>query len=92
MKRNYIMKTSSRKKIKASEFDKLFDEGKDVSNYLDLKGAKMEHPTHRINIDIPEEMLLQIDKEATRIGVPRTSLLKLWIAERVDTIHQSSRP
>lgn len=82
------MKTSSRKKIKASEFDKLFDEGKDVSEYLDLKSLKVEYPTQRINIDIPEEMLLQIDKEATRIGIPRTSLLKVWIAERIDIIRK----
>ncbi|MBI4357243.1 MAG: CopG family transcriptional regulator [Gammaproteobacteria bacterium] len=72
--------------MKASEFDKLFDEGKDVSSYLNLKGAKMEHPIQRINIDIPQEMLFQVDKEAARIGVPRTSLLKLWIAERIDTL------
>jgi hypothetical protein len=37
-----------------------------------------------VNIDIPEEILEKVDREATRVGVPRSSLIKLWIAERID--------
>ena len=73
------------KKIKSSEFDQAFEKG-NVIKHLDLKTAKTHYPVQRINIDIPQEILERLDKEATRVGVPRTSLIKLWIAERIDRI------
>ena len=74
------------KKISAEEFDKLFDEGGDITPYLDLKNAKYHSPVQRINIDIPQEILQKVDREAERVGVPRTSLLKLWIAQNADRL------
>lgn len=74
------------KKITAKEFDEAFDRGEDVTPYLDLKTAKVHYPVHRINIDIPNEILKKVDHEAARVGVTRTSLLKLWIAEHVDRL------
>ena len=79
------MKKSSKKKITAKEFDEAFEKG-DVTEYLDLKSLKVHHPVQRINVDIPKEMLQKVDQEAVRIGVPRTSLLKMWIAERLQHI------
>lgn len=73
----------SKKKIKASDFDKVFDKGGGVE-YLDLKSSRVHHPIQRVNIDIPGEILEKVDREASRVGVPRTSLIKLWIAERID--------
>ncbi len=71
------------KKIKASEFDQAFEDGR-ATEHLDMSTAKVRYPVQRINIDIPQEILAKVDREADRVGVPRTSLLKLWIAERVD--------
>jgi len=79
------MKEKREKKIKASEFDRAFEKGS-VMKYMDLKSAKIVHPVHRINIDIPQEILDKVDKEASRMGVPRTSLLKVWIAEHTDRL------
>lgn len=79
------MSASKKKSIKASDFDKAFEEG-DVTEYLDLKKAKVRRPVHRINIDIPEEILEKVNQEASRIGVTRTSLLKMWIVENVDRL------
>ncbi len=74
-------------KISAEEFDKKFDEGKeDITEHLDLKSARVVYPVQRINIDIPGEILKKVDREADRIGVPRTSLIKLWIAEHTDRL------
>ncbi|MBI3251791.1 MAG: CopG family transcriptional regulator [Candidatus Omnitrophica bacterium] len=70
--------------VKAKKFDAQFDQGKDVSGYLDLRSIKIHHPVQRINVDIPKDLLQKVDEEAARIGVPRTSLLKLWIAERLE--------
>ena len=71
------------KKIKAREFDQAFEAGS-IAEHLDMKSIKSQHPVQRINIDIPQDILMRVDQEANRVGVPRTSLLKLWIAERVD--------
>jgi len=48
---------------------------------------KEKHAIQRINLDIPHDMLEKIDQEADRIGVTRNSLIKLWIAERIDRLH-----
>ncbi len=75
---------SSRKVVRADEFDRVFEEGKDVTRYLELRSAKARHPTRRINVDVPKDLLKKVDQEAARIGVPRTSLIKIWISERLD--------
>ncbi len=72
-------------KAKASKFDKEFDEGRDVSRYLDT--AKARRPgleQRRVNVDIPEWMIESLDREAARLGVPRQSVVKMWIAERIE--------
>ncbi len=78
--------TISKKKLTGKEFDDAFEKG-DVSDYLDLKTIKVRYPVQRINIDLPQEIIEKVDHEASRIGVPRTSLLKLWIAEKSDSLN-----
>ncbi len=73
----------SQKKLSAKKFDEDFDKGKDMSKYVDFKSMKAHYPIQRINVDIPKDLLQKVDQEAARIGVPRTSLLKIWIAERL---------
>lgn len=72
------------KKLSASQFDKDFDQGKDMSKYVDLKSMKAHYPVQRINVDMPKDILQKMDQEAARIGVTRTSLFKMWIAEHLD--------
>ena len=75
-----------KRKMSTEAFDKAFDEGQDVTAHLDLNKAKMSYPVQRINIDIPKSILDKVDREAERVGVPRTSLLKVWIAEQADRL------
>ncbi len=71
--------------MKAHEFDKKFDEGGDISQYIDISGAKRpEQKQKRVNVDFPLWMIQLLDKEARRLGVPRQSIIKLWIAERLE--------
>lgn len=71
-------------KVKAKEFDKKFDEGQDVSKYLDRsKTRRPEQEQKRVNVDFPLWMLHSLDKEAKRLGVPRQSVIKVWVAERL---------
>lgn len=78
------MTTTSKKNksITAKAFDSAFEAG-DVTQYLDLKTLKAKRPIQRINLDMPQAILKQVDREATRIGITRTALLKLWISERL---------
>lgn len=71
--------------MKAKDIDKKFDEGKDVSKYLDTSKAERPSQTQkRVNVDFPVWMIDLLDKEAKRLGVPRQAIIKVWIAERLE--------
>ncbi|MDP2683063.1 MAG: CopG family antitoxin [Deltaproteobacteria bacterium] len=71
--------------MKAREFDKRFDEGEDISKYLDVsKARRPEREQKRVNVDFPLWMINLLDKEASRLGVPRQSIIKVWVAERLE--------
>lgn len=70
--------------MKAKELDKKFDAGEDVSQYLDIsKARRPQQDQKRVNVDFPVWMIQQLDKEARRLGVPRQSIIKVWVAERL---------
>jgi len=72
-------------KMKARDFDKKFDEGVDISKNLDVKRARRpEQEQKRVNVDFPVWMIQLLDKEARRLGVPRQSIIKVWVAERLE--------
>ena len=74
--------------MKAEELDQKFDAGEDITQYLDLSRARRpEQEQKRVNVDFPLWMIQNLDKEAKRLGVPRQSIIKLWIAERLGKAH-----
>jgi len=74
--------------MKARDLDKKFDEGKDITKHLDLsKARRPKQEQKRVNVDFPVWMIHSLDKEAKRLGVPRQSLIKMLIAERLDKIN-----
>ncbi len=71
--------------MKAGEFDRKFDAGVDVTKDLDL--SKLRRPgqeQRRVNVDFPSWMIESLDREARRLGVTRQSVIKMWIAERLE--------
>ena len=71
--------------MKAKEFDKIFDDGADITELLDMSKAKRpEQVQKRVNVDFPLWMINSLDKEARRLGVPRQSIIKVWVAERLE--------
>jgi macrodomain Ter protein organizer (MatP/YcbG family) len=73
--------------MKASELDKKFDEGEDITGFLDLKRAKRTvQEQKRVNVDFPVWMIHSLDKEAKRLGVTRQSIIKVWISERLKSL------
>ncbi|KTG29897.1 CopG family transcriptional regulator [Idiomarina sp. WRN-38] len=76
--------------MKASEFDKKFDSDEDVMDELELEKAKRPmRKQKRVNVDFPEWMLASLDEEAARIGVTRQSIIKVWLAERLEQIQRN---
>ena len=70
--------------ITAEEFDRRFDEGEDISEFLDIKKAYRPNlGQRRVNVDLPNWMIDTLDSEAKRIGVTRQSIMKVWISERI---------
>jgi hypothetical protein len=71
--------------MKASEFEKKFDDGEeDITGYLDLTSARRPNQEmRRVNVDFPVWMINELDREAQRVGVTRQSIIKMWLAERL---------
>jgi len=73
--------------MKAKEFDKKFDAGESIVRYLDLEhSSRPGQEQRRVNVDFPAWMISRLDQEAKRLGVPRQSLIKIWIAEKLQGI------
>jgi hypothetical protein len=72
--------------MKASELDKKFDGGEeDITQYLDLKTTRRPNrEVQRVNVDFPLWMVESLDREAKRLGVTRQSIIKVWIAEKLE--------
>lgn len=71
--------------MKAGDFDKKVDEGKeDIIDDLDLSTARrVNQEQRRINVDFPSWVVESLDREAARIGVTRQSIIKVWLVERL---------
>jgi hypothetical protein len=71
--------------MKASRFERQFDAGQDITGQLDV--SKLRRPgqeQRRVNVDFPTWMIESLDREASRLGVTRQSIIKVWVAERLE--------
>jgi hypothetical protein len=74
--------------MKAKEFDKQFDEcNSDIVEHLDLSTTtRPNREFKRVNVDFPLWMVDLLDREASRLGVTRQSIIKVWLAERLEQL------
>jgi len=71
--------------MKAKRFDRKFDDGNDISAHLDVTTARrVTQQQRRVNVDFPTWMIESPDQDAARLGVTRGSIIKVWIAERLE--------
>jgi predicted DNA binding CopG/RHH family protein len=78
-------------KARAKDLDRKFDAGEDITRYLELSKARRPgHEQRRVNVDFPVWMIDSLDREASRLGVPRQSLIKMLIAQHLDHDDASS--
>jgi hypothetical protein len=70
--------------ISAEELDRRFDEGEDISRFMEWSAARRPGlEQRRVNVDLPHWMIESLDGEAKRVGVTRQSIVKVWLAERL---------
>ena len=71
--------------MNSSEFDRRFDDGDSVIEVLGVTAARRQRlEQKRVNVDFPIWMVEQLDQEANRLGVTRQSIIKVWLAERLE--------
>ena len=71
--------------MKAKKFEQQFDENVDITACLDLSKAKrVLQAQKRVNVDFPIWMIDSLDREASKLGVTRQSVIKVWLAERLE--------
>jgi len=71
--------------MKAKKFEQQFDEDVDITASLDLSKAKrVLQEQKRVNVDFPTWMIDSLDREASKLGVTRQSVIKVWLAERLE--------
>jgi len=77
--------------MKAKIFDEKFDDGESILEHLDLTKAKRSsRDQKRVNVDFPKWMIEALDREAKRLNVTRQSIIKIWLAERLERQSQAA--
>ena len=79
--------------MKAEQFGKTFDDGvDDIVDALDLSTMRRPHyRQRRINVDVPCWVIDSLDQAASRVGVTRQSIIKVWLVERLQA-EAANRP
>jgi len=78
--------------MKASEFEQKFENDENILTDVDLSRARRPgEEQKRINVDFPAWMVTALDREARRLGVTRQSVIKMWLADRLQQQGLSSR-
>ncbi|MCC6480322.1 MAG: CopG family transcriptional regulator [Sphingomonadaceae bacterium] len=72
--------------MSAEEFDRRFDDGEDMSDYLDWSTFRRPGlEVKRVNLDMPQHMIAKLDQQARLRGVTRQALMKMWLADRLES-------
>ena len=73
--------------MKTKTFEQQFDAGVDITASLDLsKARRVQQAQKRVNVDFPTWMIDSLDREASKLGVTRQSVIKIWLADRLESL------
>jgi hypothetical protein len=79
------MKPKRPRALSSEAFDRAFDAGEDIAGHLDVaKSQRQGLQSQRLSVDAPAWMVDRLDREAERLGITRQSLIKVWLAERLE--------
>lgn len=79
------------KKITGEQFDEMFDNGEDMSEYLDLEHPIIEHHPpleKRVTFTMPAWMVGELDQEARKLAISRNAIVNVLLAERLRSSQQ----
>ena len=70
--------------MKAEEFDRKFDDGESIIEYLDLTQIKRSNSEEQIiALEFPSWMIEALNKESQRLNLPLQVIVKGWIEEKL---------
>ena len=70
--------------MKAEEFDRKFDDGESIIEYLDLTKIKRSNSEEQtIAIECPSWMIEALNQESQRLNLPSQVIIKGWIEEKL---------
>ena len=74
--------------MKTKDFDKAFDEGSDLIDQVIQwdKKYRPELEAKSLHLDFPTWMINEIDKEAAKLEVPRSLIIKMWMKEKIESL------
>ncbi len=71
----------------AQQFDEAFDNGEDISAYVNYAKAKRPNlEQKRVYLDLPVWMIERLDQEAKRLGVARQAIMKIFLAQKLEKV------
>lgn len=79
------------KTISAEEFDRKFDDGEDISEYVDWSTAtrpNLEPVT--LTVTVKQGTKLRLERQARELGVSVDALLEDWLREKLDAARPSA--
>lgn len=79
------------KTISAEEFDRKFDDGEDISEYVDWsKATRPNLDPVELTVTIRRGTKLRVERQAKELGVSVDSLLEDWLREKLDSARPSA--
>ena len=77
--------------MKAKDFDDKFDAGEEeIIAVLNLSTAVRPNQIQKqVSVDLPVWMINALDREARRIGLTRQSIIKMWLAEKLEITNEA---
>lgn len=70
--------------MKTEEFDRIFDDGESIIEYLDLTQIKRSNSEEQtIALEFPSWMIEALNKESQRLNLPLQVIVKGWIEEKL---------
>ena len=87
MKPNTMSKILKIKQASPPLTDELIESGADLTAFFSNPRTVPALLTpQKVNVDFPAWVVSALDREASRLGVPRQSLIEVWIAERLEHV------
>jgi hypothetical protein len=79
------------KTISAEEFDRKFDDGEDISEYVDWsKATRPNLEPVELTVTLRRGTKLRLERQAKELGVSVDSLLEDWLCEKLDAARPSA--